>query len=231
VASPSSGHHLVVRRVQLLAVALALVVTCVAGFVIVDSIATARPSHQWATKAVPRPLPAGETQVFVVGDSLTIGARPWLARDLRRLDGRLVGVNARVSRHVDEGLTVLRKMGDSLPETVMVALGTNDLQASTRQVDRWLRTARQLVGDRRLIWVNLRANATHSKLLARYHVINDALDAAAPRYGVEVADWDTWAGARHVRTLGDGIHYSTAAYRLRASFYAEVATAEPERDV
>ena len=219
------------RRFQLLAIALALVVTCVAGFVIIESIATARPSGRPPTKAAPRQTPEGKTtaqaEVFVVGDSLTVGARPWLARDLRRRGAQLVGVTARISWHVDEGLALLRKMGDSLPATVMVALGTNDLQASTSQVERWLRTARELVGDRRLIWVNLRCNAAHSKLLARYRVINDALDAAAPRYGVEIADWDAWAGARRVRTLSDGIHYSPAAYRLRSSFYANVATAEP----
>ena len=219
------------RRFQPLAIALTLVVTCAAGFVIIESIATAGPSDPQPTKAAPRQAPEGkpksQAQVFIVGDSLTVGARPWLARELRRRDSQLVGVTARISWHVDEGLEVLRRMGDSLPATVMVALGTNDLQASTSQVERWLRTARELVGDRRLIWVNLRCNASHSKLLARYRVINDALDVAAPRYGVEIADWDAWAGARRVRTLSDGVHYSPAAYRLRASFYAKVATAEP----
>ena len=215
------------RRFQLLTLALALVVTSVAGFVIVD--ASAGPSHRAPAKTAPRPAPRAKVraQVFVVGDSLTIGARPWIARDLRRRGGRLVGVDAGVGWHVEDGLVVLRRMGDALPGTVMVALGTNDLLSSRREVERWLRTARQLVGDRRLIWVNLRCNARHSRLLARYPLINAALEAAAPRYDVEIADWDAWAGERRVRTLPDGVHYSSAAYRLRASFYAEVATAAP----
>lgn len=213
------------RWLRTLALAIALAVTCVAGFVIIESIATADEPALQPTTTVPRPANDVEVpaqQVFIVGDSLTLGARPWLARDFSRRDAKLIGVNASIGRQVAEGLAVLRRMGDSLPGTVMVSLGTNDLLASTRQVEGWLRTARQLVGDRRLIWVNLRANATQSKMLARYRVINDALDAAARRYGVEIADWDAWAGARRVRTLSDGIHYSATAYRLRASFYAEI---------
>jgi hypothetical protein len=218
-----------VRRLQLLTLALALVVTSVAGFVVVEAIASAGSPNRAPAKIAPRPVPQATVRpkVFVVGDSLTIGARPWMARDLRRRSGRLVGVEAGVGWHIEDGLAVLQRMGDSLPRTVMVALGTNDLLASPRQVDRWMRTARELVGDRRLIWVNLRCNVRHSKLLARYPRFNDALDAAALRYDVEIADWDAWAGRRRVRTLPDGVHYSSAAYRLRSSFYAIVATVVP----
>jgi lysophospholipase L1-like esterase len=219
-----------VRRLRPIALGLAIVVTCVSGFVIVDSIASAGPSDGPSTTSTSRPLeakPTVETSLFIVGDSLTVGARPWLARDLRRRHVRLVGVNARIGRGVDDGLAVLRKRASSLPPTVMVALGTNDLLASRRQVEEWVRTARQLVGDRRLIWVNLRCNATRSKFLARYRVINDALESAARRYDVEIADWDAWAGARRVRTQQDGVHYSPAAYRLRSSFYAKAVATEP----
>ena len=165
-------------------------------------------------------LPSGAPEVFVVGDSLTVGAEPWLAGAMARRGLRLAGVDARVSRPVDEGLAVLQQLGGSLPSTVVIALGTNNLGASPAEVDRWVGTARRLVGDRRLIWVNLRCDPAVAAHLERYRAVNAALAAAAPRYGVEIADWDGWAAGAGVPNGRDGVHYTEDAYRLRALFYA-----------
>jgi hypothetical protein len=176
----------------------------------------------------PAEAAAAVEEVFVVGDSLTVGVEPWLAGDMASHGVRLVGVDARVSRPVDEGLAVLRSAGERLPSTVVVALGTNNLSATRTQIEGWLRTARQLVGDRRLIWVNLSVDLDKAPHLDRFEQINAAIAAAAPRYGIEVADWDRWSADYGVTTRPDGIHYEDRAYRLRAWFYAEAVAQDAE---
>jgi len=189
-------------------------------------VATAGPA---AARALPRTGAAAVEEVYVVGDSLTVGVKPWLARDMAAHGVRLVGVDARVSRPVDEGLALLRSTGDRLPGTVVVALGTNNLSATRTQVEGWLRTARQLVGDRRLIWVNLTVDLAKAPHLDRFEQINATIAAIAPRYGIEVADWDRWSAEYGVTTRPDGIHYEDRAYRLRAWFYAAAVAGVAEK--
>lgn len=160
--------------------------------------------------------------VFVVGDSLTVGTEPWLSADVSHREWRLAGVDARIGRPVAEGLQVLRDRGSSLPGTVVIALGTNDLSADQATVAGWLASARAILGHRRIIWVNLCLAANVDPWLGAYRTINAALERAAPRYGVHVADWCAYAHAHGLRPGADGIHYSSADYRQRASFYAAV---------
>lgn len=183
---------------------------------------TARPARARPAVAPRPPTPSA----FVVGDSLTVGSEPWLDRALLDRGWDLSGVDARVGRGVDEGLTVLRKQSGTLPGTVVVALGTNNLNAGSDTVRRWLRAARDIVGTRRLVWVN---TCLDDSPAARYRAsqrVNAALDRYAGRYGVEVADWCAYAAARDITTVRDGVHYSAAAYRVRARFYA-LALAKP----
>jgi hypothetical protein len=180
-----------------------------------------RPMKKPLSITIVRRLSPGD--VFVVGDSLTVGADPWLAGAVSAQGWQLAGVDARVGRPVDEGLSILRADADQLPRTVVVALGTNDLWATPADVDRWVATARAIVGDRRLVWVNLRCDPSRSPSLERYHRINDALAAATARYGVGLADWEAWSTARGIEPGYDGVHYDNEAYRWRAAFYAGVA--------
>lgn len=169
-----------------------------------------------AAKAV-RPQPGS---VFVVGDSLTVGTEPYLRTDVRHRGWRLTGVDARIGRPVAEGLQVLRARRSSLPGTVLIALGTNDLGAGRSTVASWLRSARKILGHRRVIWVNLCLAAGGDPRLASYRALNALLDKLAPRYGVQVANWCAYAHAHHVQPGPDHIHYTSAGYRQRASFYA-----------
>lgn len=164
-------------------------------------------------------------RVFVVGDSLTVGTEPWLRGDLQRRGWHLTGVDARIGRPVAEGLAVLRADRKDLPGTVVVALGTNDLGASPQLVATWLRTARAIVGPRRLVWVNLCLADNVGSRLAAYRATNAALRKEAPRYGIEVADWCTYASARGITPGPDGIHYDSAGYEKRAGFYARSVAA------
>lgn len=169
-------------------------------------------------------VPTGPKDVFVVGDSLTVGVEPWLASDLVEQGWTLDGVDARVGRGVSEGLNRLQADAADLPDTVLVALGTNDLGATPAEVEGWLSNARDIVGGRRLIWVNLCLNDKGSSRLASYRQIDDALETFAPDYGVELADWCAFA-TRHDITPGyDGIHYGAAGYQQRAAFYTRVIT-------
>jgi hypothetical protein len=176
--------------------------------------------------ATPAPAPDATTSepapaVFVVGDSLTVGAEPWLAAAVRARGWDLTGVDARVGRVVPEGLAVLKRKARSLPDTVIVALGTNNLGASPADIDAWMGTARRLVGpERRLVWVNLSLADDGLARLQRYHAINASLAASAPRWRVEILDWDRWTHRNHIATKSDGIHYEDGVYRLRALFYA-----------
>ena len=167
-----------------------------------------------------RPAPEGRP-VFVVGDSLTVGAEPWLAGALGPW-GWFPTVDARVSRPTDEGLSILereRRKG-GLPDTILVALGTNDLNATDAEVDGWLRDVRETAGPRRrVVWVNLHVAEGHPAR-DRAEGINAALAEHAAKYDVEVADWQEWAEDREVEHRPDGIHYDERNYRMRASFYA-----------
>jgi hypothetical protein len=78
---------------------------------------------------------------------------------------------------------VLAAHKDDLPPTVLVALGTNDLDATAAQIDDWVHQARIIVGNRRLLWVNLHLGDKPTKPeFANYQALNQAL-AAATRAG------------------------------------------------
>jgi lysophospholipase L1-like esterase len=182
--------------------------------------AAARPvSAQHVALSQPRVV---STRAFVVGDSLTVGTEPWLPAALRNRGWTLSGVNARVGRGVPEGLDVLRRRASRLPSTVVVALGTNNLPSTKSDFTRWLRAARDIVGARTLVWVNLCLNDTGRPWLRHYHRINTWLADLAPRFRIRVADWCGFATSHHIAPGPDGIHYSPTAYRQRAAYYARV---------
>jgi len=177
-----------------------------------------------ATRGSTPTLPRRAVQpgpVFVVGDSLTVGAEPWLDGVLRSKGWRVTGVDARVGRGVGEGLDVLRSQGRALPATVLIALGTNNLRATPSEVAGWLRDARRIAGARRIVWVGLCLDDVLVPRLSTFRAMNRALSAAAPRFDVEVADWCGYAAARGIRTTYDGIHYDDYAYEWRAWFYGQ----------
>lgn len=187
---------------------------------------TARPRNRSAGPPTKSSLPQlgranpNGLPVFVLGDSLTVGAEPWLAGAVGPR-GWYPTVDARVSRTTQEGLRILARKEADLPATILVALGTNDLQASDAEVRSWLRDLRSIAGEkRRLLWVNLDVAESHPSYV-RSQRINAVLARSAANYEIEVADWEQWAGDRGVTHRPDGIHYDERNYRRRAAFYAE----------
>lgn len=160
-------------------------------------------------------------EVFVVGDSLTVGAEPFIEEELAARGWRVTEVEARVGRRAERGIEILEDDAGSLPPTVLIALGTNNLSATPEEVEKWLRDARRVVGNRRLIWVDLCLDDAVAPRLATFREINETLEEASGRYRVEVAHWCRFAETQGLTTSSDGIHYEAEAYRLRARFYAE----------
>ena len=165
---------------------------------------------------------SGSKSIYVVGDSLTEGAEPWLGSALARQGWHLQAVSARVGRGVTDGLSILRSRASSLPPTVMVALGTNDLGARPADVFGWLKSARSIVGSRRLVWVNLCITDGGNQRLASFRQINIALTEFAPGFHIELANWCAFATRHGIVPGPDGVHYVGSAYRQRADFYAQV---------
>ena len=186
------------------------------------SVPTTVPPPPPTTTTTAEVIPPART-VFIEGDSLTVGAEPWLGDALRSFHWGATGIDAAHGRKTAQGLADLAANRANLPPTVVMALGTNDLNATPADVDAWVKQARALVGNRRLIWVNL--HLSDAPQFANYRALNAALAASAARYGVEVADWAGWSTAMGVRHLGDGVHYPAPGYQRRAEFYARIVAA------
>jgi lysophospholipase L1-like esterase len=194
-----------------------------------SSVTSPDPTTTTTTAGETITVPASAPAAYVIGDSLTVGVQPYLRRAFAARGVRLAGVDGRVFRTTAEGLRILRAKANRLPDTVVLALGTNDLLATQADVKSWLRQARSFVGDRRrLIWINVYVDLTRQPKLKRYRVINDALDYLAPQYDIEVADWNRWVERHEVPQQRDGVHYTEKGYRIRAAFYARVVAGRAE---
>jgi len=167
--------------------------------------------------------------VFIIGDSLTVGAEPHLPSAFRQAGFvRAPWVSAVLRRDVAQGLQALKRVSRSTRHFV-IALGTNNYRASQREVSGWVKRARALVGPKATIsWVNVHMEGSR---FARYRVFNrllltaiaadnTALEARDQSGWSEVLDWDGFANDQGIRTNRDGIHYR-AAYTQRAAFYAK----------
>ena len=191
-----------------------------------------------ATAPHPRPLivvpddPRPDARVFVLGDSLTLGTliygSPSHLVNAARDDGLALTPrpNARVGRRVGEGLAILSHVGAH--RTVLIALGTNDLSATSAQAASWIRTARRLAGPTATIfWVNLRLTGAQFRfqtrvnagLLAGVRRDRTAQELVGATGRAYVLDWSRYAQLHRIANGRDGIHYSPLNYAKRADFY------------
>lgn len=152
--------------------------------------------------------------VFVVGDSLTVGAAPYIPGAFAANEIPLVGISGKVGRHTSEGTGVLAGAiadGTVGPNTTIVgALGTNDYGSASgfaSQVDQFLAVA----GRRRVVWVNI---AFHDGRDAQAVALNAQL---ARTSRLQVADWHSLIAGHDDWWAGDGTHLNgTATKRVRA---------------
>lgn len=165
-----------------------------------------------------RAYPPELTDVAIVGDSLTVGAQPFLPDAFSGIGSRIEFLMARNGIPTSLGLSYLRTAEIDLPPTVILALGTNDVNATDADVVGWLVAAREIIGpQRRLVWVNLDiSNSEYSN----DEVFNRVLAQSVTRDPrILVLDWAAYAHDNRIGHAVDGVHYDTDGYRQRAGFY------------
>lgn len=168
-----------------------------------------------ATPRVGSPLP----NVFIVGDSLTVGSRGLLTS---QLSGRVrtLRIDAKVGRHTSEGIAHLRTSAARRSNVWVVGLGTNDVP-SARQTRANVTKVLRLAGpNRKVLWVNVVRPGP-------YHRVNRALRLLDARHStLTVVDWAGIVGSRRGLLVGDRVHLTTLGNRLRT-----VATCRAIADV
>jgi lysophospholipase L1-like esterase len=165
--------------------------------------------------ALAAPASAAARGTFVVGDSLALGAKPYLADDL---DGWRIRTSAVVGRHTDAGIDALRA-AERLPATVAVSLGTNDDPRLVDAFERYVKDVLRIAGtDRCIVWATIRRPAVagtsysgYNAVLARY---------ARERDNFAIVRWKRMADRHPEWLAADGVHATADGYAARARAYA-----------
>ena len=161
------------------------------------------------------PAAAEARGVFVDGDSLAVGTRPYLDDEL---PAWTVRTSATVSRHADEGAAVLRAAG-RLPKVIAVSLGTNDDPRSVAAFESAIESLVRAAGARCVVWATIRRPPVAG---ASYLGYNEALrQQARARDGFKVVQWKKLVGEHPEWLAEDGVHVNAAGYQARAAAYAE----------
>jgi lysophospholipase L1-like esterase len=154
--------------------------------------------------------------VLDVGDSLSVGAAPFLAQQLRgyRIDGyRRVGLRS------DEAALRVARARSPLPRVVVVSAGTNDDPHEVAVFSRSVAEVLATVGGARcVVWPSIVRPPVLGLTYAR---LNRTLARAAARHpNLVVVDWVGMVRRHPVWLRGDGVHASSAGYRARAEAIA-----------
>jgi hypothetical protein len=157
-------------------------------------------------------LLARAPRVFVNGDSLAVGTRPYLPP---ALPGWPISQSTSISRHAPEGVDVLRGKGRQLARIVVMQLGTNDDPRADEEFHHSIRATMRVVGrDRCVVWPNIVRPPVAGASYAGY---NHALAVEnRRRENLFVVDWVEMA-RRHPHWFGpDGVHPNAEGYQARA---------------
>jgi len=161
------------------------------------------------------PAAAGARGVFVDGDSLAVGTRPYLKDEL---PAWTVRTSATVSRHAEEGAAVLRAAG-RLPKVIAVSLGTNDDPRSVAAFESAVESLIAAAGGRCVVWATIRRPPVAG---AGYRGYNEVLRRQArERDGFKLVQWKKLVGQHPEWLAGDGVHVNAAGYQARAAAFAE----------
>ena len=156
-------------------------------------------------------------RLFVNGDSLAVGTRPYLPGALRRWR---VTQSVSISRHAPEGASVLRAYGRGLPRVIHVSLGTNDDPRSLSSFRSSIRALMSVAGPRRcVVWANIVRPPVAGASYGGYNRV--LAQESKGRENLRVVNW-----ARLVRQNpgwlgGDGVHVSATGYQARAQRVAK----------
>ena len=112
-----------------------------------------------------------------------------------------------------------------VPDAVIVALGSNDLQQSPK-ASFYLREIRELlklIGPRPVVWVNVYRSDSPS-YPKRSATFNEALlDATSEYPNLTILDWSTELIANPKWLAFDRLHLQPVGYRARANMYVQAA--------
>ncbi|MEK6276412.1 MAG: GDSL-type esterase/lipase family protein [Actinomycetota bacterium] len=166
-------------------------------------------------------VPAGSRKhhrrprVFVNGDSLAVGTRPYIPGRLHRFRVRQ---STSISRHAPQGVAILRGLR-KFPRVVVMSLGTND---DPRQVDAFraaVRSTVHMAGRRHcVVWPNIVRPAVAGRTYSGYNAV--LAEENRRHRNLRVVKW-TRMVRRHPYWIGsDGVHPNADGYRSRAAAIA-----------
>jgi len=162
------------------------------------------------TQAPPQVPPPTGARIYAVGDSVLMGAAPYLG-----VAGP-VEVNAEVGRQVPGAIAVVRWLRDTgrLPEVLVIHTGNNG-PLTPGHVDQIM----ELAGEAKVVFVTVRVGRSWES------TTNASIWDAANRYpNARVADWHGATEGREELFHSDGIHVGAEGGQL---FAAVVAAAIP----
>lgn len=168
-------------------------------------------------------LGRSEHSLFVNGDSLAVGTKPYFPG---ALPGWSIRTSATISRHAYEGASILRAQGSSLARVIFVSLGTNDDPRNTGSFRRSVRSIMSAAGPERcVVWSTIVRPAVAGK---SYRAYNRILKAQAKRRpNLRVFRWRALL-SKHPDWLGpDGVHVDAVGYETRARAIAKKIAACP----
>lgn len=154
--------------------------------------------------------------VYVDGDSLAEGTAPYLPSLLPHWSLRQ---SYAVSRHVAEGVALLRAEAPRLEQVVVISLGTNDDPRQVSEFKTGLRQILAIAGPARcVVWTNIVRPPAAG---ASYDGYNRALAAAAATHrNLLIVDWHALVAGHPVWLRADGVHATAAGYKARATAIA-----------
>jgi lysophospholipase L1-like esterase len=151
-------------------------------------------------------------RVFVIGDSLAVGTKPYLGRDL---GGWRVRTSASISKNAVQGAQELFQRRRHLPPVVVASLGTNDDPHDVSGFEHAVRTALGTVGKHGcLVWPNLVRPAVGGATYAGFNRVLASL--AAKHDNLRVVDWVAMVAHNSGWIGDDGVHPNATGYLARA---------------
>lgn len=158
----------------------------------------------------PPPLPPGDGTVYAVGDSVLLGANNYLPQTVGGWDLRL---DAKVGRHMSEGIDLIRENRGSIGQAAVILLGHNDGGGSSvyGQLDLIMSYLRK---TQRVVFVTIK------EWQPGHATINRAIRALPKTYpNVVVADWAAVLDA-NPQFLVDNVHPNSAGQIALANLIA-----------
>lgn len=183
---------------------------------------TTQPTTTQPTTTTTLPPQVTQNHVFVLGDSVLLGAANEIPA---ALPGWQVIVDAKVSRFLNQGIEVLQARRAEIGEggVVVIQQGNNYLGSEQQFREEIDQTMAVLGGVPKVVWL------TVSEFRADRADVNKEILEAAQRYpNIVLADWNgVWLPNRVAFTSRDGLHLKRPGANAMAALIAQTVGAPP----